>query len=68
MWGFDCGVVYVFTLPVCCMIWIGSLFLTFWYKVDVPSSRAQQAINSVSVVKGWQESLCGPMLELSWLW
>ena len=47
IWGFDHGVVHVLALPGIVMGLVGSLFLRFWDKVFVPSSRAHQEIKNV---------------------
>ena len=45
--GFDHGVVHVLAVPGSVNVLVGSLFLTFWDKVFVSSSRAQQDMKNV---------------------
>ena len=47
IWGFDHGVVHVLALPGSVMVLVGSLFLRFWDKIFVPSSRAHQEMKGV---------------------
>jgi len=55
IWGFDHGVVHVLALPGSVMGLVGSLFLRFWDKVFVPSSRAFMLLK---VTKGFTKT-CG---------
>ena len=45
--GFDHGVVHVLAVPGSVNVLVGRLFLTFWDKVFVSSSRAHQDMKSV---------------------
>ena len=47
IWGFDHGVVHVLAVAGSVNVLVGSLFLRFWDKVFVSSSRAHQDMKSV---------------------
>lgn len=57
IWGFDHGVVHVLAVPGSVMGLVGSLFLTFWDKVFVSSSRAHQDMKSV-IGEGTAGNVC----------